>query len=377
MIDCPSYWKPEMSEIEQRIKQHNLANHLVEDRIFSAEELSAYFIEALRAQNGKPSMLNDYYRGEIPDKVAELISFASDPQTDTETLAPLYAFRMESVYISDNFDVSVERMFRYIPVHWHSNEYFTICYCVNGNCSVSFEHETIPLYPGNVLVIAPNTIHAAPCYGDDKILVMYYLRATTFKRVFLDNLSDVPLISTFISKALNGETGTPYLLYPLNRNEQIDRLLYSAYEESLMLRDFSHSMINGLINVFFVLLFRNYNHIVRFSSSLKTAWKPEYLPIFHHIQSHYICLDMASLQQKFHYSDRQLNRIIKSCTGKTFSSLILELRMEKAKTLLFHKNSTITGVAEAVGYQDVNAFYRAFHSYTGLTPRHWKLQNRV
>lgn len=102
----------------------------------------------------------------------------------------------------------------------------------------------------------------------------------------------------------------------------------------------------------------------------------EYLPILQYVQEHYAGITMSALQNHFHYSDRHLNWIVKNCTGKTFSSLVLELRMENAKKLLLHKNGTTAIVAELVGYHDTNAFCRAFRSYTGITPRQWKFQNR-
>lgn len=205
---------------------------------------------------------------------------------------------------------------------------------------------------------------------------MYYLRSTTFKQVFWDNLSDMPLISSFISKGLSGETGTPYLFYPIDRDDRLDQLLYAVYEESLLNKPFAQRMINGLINVFFLSLLRNYNQSVRFSSFVKTKWKTEYLSIFQYIQEHYASITMSELQLRFHYSDRQLNRIIQGCTEKNFSALVQQLRMEKAKVLLLCQNIPTEHIAEAVGYHDINAFYRAFRSFTGSTPKQWKQQNR-
>lgn len=376
-MNCPSYWKPEMSEIERQIKKYNFENHLVENRIFTADEISAYFIDALSSQSADALLLDEFYQGGIPQNVTNIMSIAANPKVAAESIAHYYSFRQEKDNIPESYDVSVERKFRYLPAQWHYSEYFTVCYCVNGECPVHFENETLTLQPGNVLVIAPNTTFAAPCYGDDKILVMYFLRATTFKSVFWDNLSDVPLISGFFYKALQEETGTSYLFYPSKRDEGIDRLLFAAYENSLLKQEFSHHMINGLMNLFFLLLFRKYNHAVRFSTVKKSGWKTEYLPILQYIQEHYADVTMVSLQKRFHYSDRQLCRIVKFCTGKSFSSLILELRMEKAKTLLLYKSNATADVAGAVGYLDVNAFYRAFHSYTGITPKQWRHQNAV
>lgn len=187
----------------------------------------------------------------------------------------------------------------------------------------------------------------------------------------------MPLISAFFSKGLSGEAGASYLLYSMDRDEQIDRLLYAVYEERMVNRVFSSSMINGLLNIVFVQLLRNYNHMLHFSNIVKTGWKSEYLPVFQYIQEHYADVTMSALQKRFHYSDRQLNRIVQKCTGKSYSALIVELKMERAKTLLLRKAGPTAAIAEAVGFHDVNAFYRAFHNYTGQTLKQWKRRNEM
>lgn len=376
MADCPSYWKPEMSELELLIKEYNQKNRLLENRIFSAEELSAYFVQIMKLRTEQQDALTEFFGGMIPAEVTQLMDWLCRPDIEADSKRRLFAFRQEAHIIPDTFDVLVERSFRYLPEHWHTNDSFIIRYCVNGNCKIHFEHEIVSLKPGNILIIAPNTLHAAPCYSDDEILIQFYLRTTTFKNVFWNNLSDMPLLSDFFSKGLSGEAGSPYLLYSIERDEQIDRMLFAVYQEGLQKQTLSQRVINGLLNIVFIMLLRNYSHTVHFSNTAEIRWKPEYLPVFQYIQEHYNDINMSDLQTQFNYSGRQLNRIIKSCTGKTFSTLIMELKMERAKQLLLYNNCSTEDVAEAVGYHDVNAFYRIFHSYTGITPRHWKLLNK-
>ena len=75
-------------------------------------------------------------------------------------------------------------MLRYMPAHWHRNQYFEIYYALSGECPVHFTNEVITLTPGAVLIVAPNVLHANPCYGDDKVLLYYCVRSTTFEQVF-------------------------------------------------------------------------------------------------------------------------------------------------------------------------------------------------
>ena len=60
-------------------------------------------------------------------------------------------------------------------------------------------------------------------------------------------------------------------------------------------------------------------------------------------------------------------------TGKTFSQLLLEKRMERAVILLQNTTISIEEVAAMTGYGDHSNFYKAFRDYYGKAPREYML----
>lgn len=50
-------------------------------------------------------------------------------------------------------------------------------------------------------------IHASPCYEDDRVLVYYMLRRSTFEQVFWNQIPSENLMSSFFRLALSGEQG--------------------------------------------------------------------------------------------------------------------------------------------------------------------------
>ena len=77
-------------------------------------------------------------------------------------------------------------------------------------------------------------------------------------------------------------------------------------------------MINGLMHVFFVRLLRRYAGQVIISRFGAGPWKTEYGRILQFIQKHYTDVTIQQLCNRFHYSKRQINRIVLLCTGKNF-----------------------------------------------------------
>lgn len=71
---------------------------------------------------------------------------------------------------------------------------------------------------------------------------------------------------------------------------------------------------------------------------------------------------------------RTLNRRFHKITGSTPQAYVKNARMDKAKVLLETTPQTIGSIGSAVGYQDENAFRRAFFSAVEMTPASYRRQ---
>jgi YesN/AraC family two-component response regulator len=67
-----------------------------------------------------------------------------------------------------------------------------------------------------------------------------------------------------------------------------------------------------------------------------------------------------------------VSHLIKRETGKTFSGLILEKRIERAKELLQFTPKRLAEIAEEVGFSDEAYFSKRFKLATGKTPKKFR-----
>ena len=178
------------------------------------------------------SMLPYFTPGNTMTQLAEQLVENPGNRKTLGSIARELTVQDEEGYIAGKNDISIGRILRYLPDQWHSNTYFTLYYCFSGHCNAHFHDEAIPLSKGSVLIVAPGTVHACPCYEDDAVLVFYMTRSTTFKRVFWDQLSDDDLLSKFFHKALSGDTPASYLQFEAGGDAELAHLLTRIYEEN-------------------------------------------------------------------------------------------------------------------------------------------------
>lgn len=72
-------------------------------------------------------------------------------------------------------------------------------------------------------------------------------------------------------------------------------------------------------------------------------------------------------------SPNYLAHLLKKETGKNFTDLVTERRMEKAREMLAHTPSRIADVARAVGFEDEAYFARRFRQCVGQSPSAYRL----
>lgn len=81
--------------------------------------------------------------------------------------------------------------------------------------------------------------------------------------------------------------------------------------------------------------------------------------------------DITSVARELGLSSRTLQRKITE-EGGNFRQLLTEVRKELVREYLRQPALQLTEAAYLLGYDDPNSFYRAFRSWEGTTPAHWR-----
>ena len=367
--------KLQMTWLEEQLRKCFRKRPDVTDHILTGDELTDYIRWMAETEGAKYS--SEARKAVLPrlrhsnmNRIGQRFLAAPEDISTLEVMTATYNRPEENDFFVTAHDISVDPVLRFMPAHWHQNAYFEVLYCFSGTCPLHFPDEIIDLSPGSVAIIAPDTVHATPCYSEDTVVYSYLIRSSTFKEVFWNSIPQGNLMTTFFRRALETNQTTSYLQFETEpENASITDLLYEIEDESRLHRPYNTQLMNAYMSTFFILLLRSYEGTARLPKTADFTWKHEYSAILSYIQTHISTVSLSELARRFHYSEKQISRIVRTCTGEAISDLLTRLRMERAQGLLRQGELSMDELALASGYSTVNSFYRAFKAYYGCPPK--------
>lgn len=87
--------------------------------------------------------------------------------------------------------------------------------------------------------------------------------------------------------------------------------------------------------------------------------------------------DLKKLATEYAFHPTHIIRCVKKKYGTSPLQLLLNIRINKAKTMLAETNNTITKIAFEVGFEDNAYFTKQFKKIVQLTPTQYRMQSRL
>lgn len=280
----------------------------------------------------------------------------------------LLDFLLEDTFFNKDLDVALYNHIRYLPATYHTHNFFEITCLLKGSCTNYFENCKIDMQSGDYCIIAPNTKHSISAFSDDCIMINILLRSSTFEKAFLNNFSEKDILSDFFIRTLYQSNEMSYLLFRTGDDLETRNYIGFLHQEINRDRPYKKRMVNSILTAFFITLLRNHEKNVVIPSINNERIDKDVIPILRYIQDNYKNLSLKDLSLTFNYSERQIQRIIKTSTGISFSENIQKLKMNHATELLTQKSIPITEISEQLGYSNVSNFRQIFKKYYGMTP---------
>jgi YesN/AraC family two-component response regulator len=98
--------------------------------------------------------------------------------------------------------------------------------------------------------------------------------------------------------------------------------------------------------------------------------------VYDYIDTHYQeSISLRDVARHLGFSSPYMTKLVKIHTGESMNKWIIKRRVTAARNLLLETEQSMEQIAEAVGYQSINHFFRQFRQYYGTSPKAWRKAN--
>lgn len=259
---------------------------------------------------------------------------------------------------------------RYTPPLLHNHTFFELIYVYDGTCDQTLNQKTITLKSGDICIIPPGVSHSIGVF-DGSVVLNCLIRKSTLHNIFFNFLSNPNILSAFFLNNIYSENGNHYIIFHTGSDFEIQRGFLYMYWESVNQNLYFDQMTGYTLMLIFGLLIRNYEKSVELPTFTQKT-DVQRFAILQFIQDNFSLITLEDISERFHYTPEYTSKLIKTITGRTFTQLLLQIRMEKAQVLLQDTNLSVANIANQIGYETTEHFIRTFKKVLKMTPTQYR-----
>lgn len=264
---------------------------------------------------------------------------------------------------------------RYSPAIIHEHTFFELIYVYDGICEQVISNNKRTLSLGDICIVPPGIKHSISVF-DNSIVFNCLIRKSTLHNIFFNFLSNSNILTAFFLNNIYSENGNDYIIFHTGSDFEIQRGILYMYWESINQSLYWDQMISYTLMLIFGLLIRNYEKSIEVPTFTQKA-DVQRFALLQYIQDNFATVTLAQVAEKFHYTPEYTSRLIKSTTGKSFTQILWQVRLEKAQVLLQDTNLSVSNIANQIGYETTEYFIRIFKKQMHMTPTAYRRKGIV
>ncbi len=259
--------------------------------------------------------------------------------------------------------------FAHFPQHTH--DYVEMIYMCAGSTQHVIDGNQVILNEGEVLLLSRKAVQEIYPAAEGDIAVNFIILPEFFEYTLRILGEEKNLLRDFVVGCLTGKDGAvSYMHFKVGDVLPIGNLL-----ENLIWSIWNRQPNKRSINqVTMALLFLQLmNHTERMETNAENQPKRLMIEVLGYIEEHYCNGELNELASLLHYDVYWLSREIKKLSGKNYTELVQEKRLNQAGYLLENTNMSVMDIGLAVGYDNMSYFHRIFQKRYGMTPRKYRV----
>lgn len=204
--------------------------------------------------------------------------------------------------------------------------------------------------------------------GTDLIIIGVLIRKDTFFREYLPTIyTDSDLFRFFIEPQSN-KFSDEFIHLSSGKDHAVRSILEAMVMEYADRREDTQRLLKSMLQTLFLQIARRYRIENAKSAPVTLSEK-----IIQYMADHSDVVTLKEIAAHFSYHPNYISALLHKETGRKFTEILLEKRMERAVLLLKNTTLSIEEITAMLGYSSTSNFYKAFKEYFGVTPREYSL----
>lgn len=254
---------------------------------------------------------------------------------------------------------------------FHRQDFFFINYAYKNS------YQALSEKYNNLIVIGEDECYIGQPYSGyalradsevDVTIIGVLIRKDSFFREYLPTIyTDSDLFKFFINPQTN-KFSDEYIHLPVAREHAIRMILEMMVVEYADRKEDTQRILKSMLQTLLLEIARRYR-IEKAGTSPRSVTEQ----ILDYMGDHSDVVTLKDIAAHFHYHPNYISALLHRETGRKFSEILLEKRMERAVLLMKNTPLSIEEIAAMLGYSNHSNFYKAFKEYYGVTPREFNL----
>ncbi|MBR1811402.1 MAG: helix-turn-helix transcriptional regulator [Clostridia bacterium] len=201
---------------------------------------------------------------------------------------------------------------------------------------------------------------------DHAVVIGVLIQKQMFYRDFLPVVASDPTIFRFFLDPQQNALSEDFLHFSFQRESPVRSLLETMVMEYAHRQEDTQTVLKPLVSVLLLHIARRYRELFPQETGGTTAKK-----IMRYMGSHTDSVTLSALANHFSYHPNYISNLLRKDTGKSFSEILLQMRMERTVMLLQGTELSVEDISAMLGYADRSNFFKAFRDYYVTTPREY------
>lgn len=268
--------------------------------------------------------------------------------------------------------ITVRPHTRFVHFPKHTHNYVEVIYMCCGQTKHWINEEEVILKQGELLFLSQNATQEIEAASEGDIGINFIILPEFFDESLKMLGEEENPLRNFIIECLQGEASKNigYLHFKvadiLPIQNLVENLIWTIMNDQQNKRSINQTTM-GLL--FLQLL----NYTDKVTTGSRQTEEDIVFTILRFVEENYKDGELSLLAEKLHYDLYWLSRMIKKRTGKTYTELVQQKRLQQAAFLLRNTDMPVADVGNAVGYDNLSYFHRIFKEQYGVTPKKYRV----